>query len=263
LSDELRTLLEEIEGIDTAALSPRKATTFKRRLLEQAEQLSKRAVDLDPISQPEHVFDPGDPNYMGRITAATLLVQRRHRLADLHKFYGSGVYAIYYTGGYGAYRLVSATETPLYVGKSDPKSFNAATPIEQGTQLHNRLNDHKRSISKAVNLELEDFSYRCLVTISGLQVPAETYLIHHFEPIWNKETKICYGMGKHGDDPDRRKNTRSPWDTLHSGRNWATNKRNVAGDKTPKQIIADIQKHFIVHPPISKIDIEQLLLGVD
>ena len=54
-----------------------------------------------------------------------------------------------------------------------------------------------------------------------MQNGAENYLIDLFKPIWNSEIGICYGFGKHGDDPGTRKNLRSPWDSLHPGRDWA------------------------------------------
>ena len=52
------------------------------------------------------------------------------------------------------------------------------------------------------------------------------YLIDRFKPIWNNETKVCFGFGKHGDNAATRRNTVSPWDTLHPGRPWATGGRN-------------------------------------
>jgi hypothetical protein len=59
------------------------------------------------------------------------------------------------------------------------------------------------------------------VVQSGLETSAETCLKNFFLPVWNSETDICYGIGKHGDDSKTRANKRSPWDTLHPGRPWA------------------------------------------
>jgi hypothetical protein len=42
-----------------------------------------------------------------------------------------------------------------------------------------------------------------------------------FWPLWNSETKACWGMSKHGDAATTRKNKRSPWDVVHPGRAWA------------------------------------------
>lgn len=57
---------------------------------------------------------------IGKLIADTLVVQPRHKLSEVGKFYGSGVYAIYYTGSFPAYDLITGTDKPIYVGKADP-----------------------------------------------------------------------------------------------------------------------------------------------
>jgi predicted DNA-binding transcriptional regulator AlpA len=202
------------------ALSPAKKKKLRQELEERVGVLQELEAELDAIKQPAHIFDPSNPSYMGRFAAVALLVQPRHPLAEVEKFYGSGVYAIYYKGSFRAYELISSTETPLYAGKSDPKDKNATNPTDQGDKLWGRINEHRKSI-KAVSgqggIDLEDFEVRYLVTASGFEVNAENLLIDYFKPIWNKETKICFGIGKHGDDANTRKNKKSPWDTLHPG----------------------------------------------
>ena len=74
-------------------------------------------------------------------------------------------------------------------------------------------------------------------------------------PIWNNETKILYGLGKHGDDPVTRANKRSPWDTLHPGRTWAAD--TIEDARTEAQIVDDLTQHFHRHPVF--LDITQLL----
>lgn len=204
---------------------------------------------LDPISLPPHVLDPSDPDVVGRLIAETLLVQERHPLGTLASFYGSGVYAIYYTGAFDAYKPISVSNTPIYVGKADPTSPVATTPVQQGTKLWGRLNDHRRSIHSTSNLEINDFECRYLVVKSAWQGTAETYLISRFSPIWNNEVGVCYGFGKHGDSSSTRANTRSPWDTLHPGRAWATSAGNKPYPLTPEQIEERIAQHFRVHSP--------------
>ena len=110
----------------------------------------------------------------------------------------------------------------------------------EGDRLSNRLNDHRKNIGKAATLQLEDFEYRALVVQTGWQTAAEDYLIHLFKPIWNNEVKICYGFGKHGDDPGTRANLRSPWDTLHPGRVWAHRDPNMKDARSAKRIVEDI-----------------------
>jgi hypothetical protein len=124
---------------------------------------------------------------------------------------------------------------------------NARTPIEQGPRLCGRLSDHRKNIGTATTtLDLADFEFRSLVVQSGWETAAEDYMIHLFRPIWNSETGILYGLGKHGDDAGTRANKRSPWDTLHPGRKWAEKSKEDA--KSPQTIEAELARHFAEHP---------------
>ena len=113
-----------------------------------------------------------------------------------------------------------------------------------GTSLAIRLGEHKKNIQRAIEtLNIDDFDYRALVVQSGWEGPAEAHLIRMFRPIWNKEMKILQGFGKHGDSIATRANKRSPWDTLHAGRNWAGGEGQT-DKKTPAQIERDLRSHF-------------------
>ena len=198
---------------------------------------------LNPIRQPLAVFDPSDPKVVGRFVALALVSQERTPLAGIEPFYGSGVYAIYYKGPFKLYAPISGTETPIYVGQAAPAQANARRPTEQGSKLSNRLNEHLKNILKAKDsLEISDFECRALVVQSGWETAAEDYLIHLFRPIWNSETKILYGLGKHGDKATTRTNKRSPWDTIHPARKWAAETSEDA--KTPAQIADELDQHF-------------------
>ena len=239
------------ESVDASAILGTKLKQLQRNIELAIERLQNVLMELDPIKQPPHVLDPSDPEVVGRLIADTLLMQEIRPLDILHRFYGSGVYAIYYQGAFDAYQPIERTQTPIYNGKADPAEAQAKTPLEQGTRLWNRLNDHRRSISAAENLTLSDFECRFLVVRSAWQNTAENYLIQKFRPIWNNEMKICYGFGKHGDDPATRGNTRSPWDTIHPGRKWALKAGNVPSQHTVDQIKHQISEHFKKHPPLT------------
>ena len=255
-SNALLIALESLlEALPTAAMETSSLAAARRRKLRESiekaiEGLQQILLNLDPIKLPPHVLDPSDPEVVGKLIAETLLVQARHGLGDVPKFYGSGVYSIYYVGAFDAYQPLTQTDTPIYVGKADPASHGATTPMQQGTRLWSRLYDHRRSISAAENLDLTDFECRYLVVKSAWQSTAETYLIERFLPIWNNETNICYGFGKHGDDPGTRSNTRSPWDTLHPGRKWATKEGNRPYHLSLKQIKQQIAEHFRTKSPL-------------
>lgn len=74
------------------------------------------------------------------------------------------------------------------------------------------------------------------------------------KPIWNNEIGICYGSGKHGDAPETRSNLRSPWDTLHHGRDWAHRDPNMKDARVAERIIEDIAQHLAKYPPLRSID---------
>lgn len=245
LIKNLKKLLEVIpDGIeDHTSLSDSSRKKLRSELLGVIAQLEQYSNSLDPIHVPDMVFDPSDPSVVGRLIARTLLERPRSALGDLGRFYGSGVYAIYYNGGFDAYSAISNTEIPIYVGKVDPASSEAITPEAQGDKLWSRLvKDHAKNIEKATNLSLDDFDCRYLVVKSSWQNTAESYLIDWFKPVWNKEVKICFGFGKHGDKAETRANKKSPWDTLHPGRSWA--EENAPFDKSESEIIADIKDHY-------------------
>lgn len=164
-------------------------------------------------------------------------------------FYGAGVYAIYYHGkNEKAYLPLSRTETPIYVGKADPKNPQAETVEEQGQALYSRLKEHVKNIEKT-SLPLSDFRYRAAPIQSGMQAAVEDFMIRLFHPIWNKEIRICYGIGKHGDSANTRANKRSPWDTMHPGRKWAAATKTDQMNRT--EIEAKIVAHFKKYPVIA------------
>lgn len=252
-ADEIEAIRGSITQLVEAA-TERDLPAGRRKQVDHA--LRALAVDvenalerIDPVSLPTVVFDPSNPKVIGRFTALAMVAQDRLPLGELGKFYGSGVYAIYYRGSYPAYAAVSGTETPLYVGQAAPALANAHTARDQGLRLAARLHDHRKNIAKATtSLNLADFEARFLVVQSGWQTAAEDYLINLFKPVWNSETNILYGLGKHGDDAVTRANKRSPWDTLHPGRKWAVGSTEDA--RSEVTILADLKRHFENHPPI-------------
>jgi Eco29kI restriction endonuclease len=255
LAAQLKKLSESLAAEEPFQLPAPRAKRVRQIITEAYEKLRKVMEELDPIKHPGFVFDPSNPNVAGRIVGITMIAQDRKPLANVERFYGSGVYAIYYNGKFPAYSKITKREHPIYVGKADPADQAAKTAMEQGDRLSNRLNDHRKNIAKATTtLHLEDFEYRAIVVQTGWQTSAEDYLIHLFKPIWNSEVGICYGFGKHGDDPGTRANLRSPWDTLHPGRDWAHRDPKMKDAKPEKQIVEEISQHLAKYPPLGSID---------
>jgi hypothetical protein len=255
LAVQLRDLSDTLAIEQASQLSPNRAKLVRKTIGQAYDKLRKVMEDLDPVKHPGFVFDPSNPNVAGRIVGITMIAQPRKPLANVERFYGSGVYAIYYNGNLAAYKPISKKEHPIYVGKADPATPESKTAMEQGDRLVNRLNEHRKNITKAsTTLKLEDFEYRALVVQTGWQGPAENYLINLFKPIWNNEIGICYGFGKHGDDPGTRANLRSPWDALHPGRDWAHRDPTMKDAQPSKKIIEDIAQHLAAYPPLRSVD---------
>jgi hypothetical protein len=255
LAVQLKELSERLANEEPSQLPANHAKRIHKTLNEAYARLRTVMDDLDPIKHPGFVFDPSNPNVAGRIVGITMIAQARKPLANVERFYGSGVYAIYYNGDFPAYAGISKREHPIYVGKADPADLASKTAVEQGDKLSGRLNEHRKNILKAkTTLRLEDFDYRALVVQTGWQSSAETYLIDLFKPIWNNEVDIAYGFGKHGDAPETRANLRSPWDTLHDGRDWAHRDPNMKDARHAERIVEDIAQHFVKYPPVGSID---------
>lgn len=243
-SERLKLALAEITSeASSAPLSAHRRRRLDSEMREAMAQIGKLLHEIDPIRQPAAIFDPANPKVIGRFVALALVAQPRVGLGAIDPFYGSGVYAIYYNGSFPAYAPIKRTETPIYVGQAAPTTAGARTPMDQGDKLTSRLKEHRRNIARATStLDVKDFECRTLVVQSGWETAAEDYLIHLFRPIWNKETKILYGLGKHGDAAETRQNKRSPWDTLHPARTWAADTTQDA--RSPAQIQSDLTNHF-------------------
>lgn len=255
LAAQLKELSDALASVGASELPGPQAKRIRKTISEAYKKLEKVIADLDPIKHPGFVFDPSNPIFAGRVAGIAMIAQPRKPLVNVERFYGSGVYAIYYNGGFAAYRAIARKEHPIYVGKADPADPSSKTAHEQGDRLANRLKDHRKNIAKATTtLRLEDFEYRALVVQTGWEASAEDYLIHLFKPIWNSEVDICYGFGKHGDDPTTRANLRSPWDTLHPGRDWAHRDPKMKDARPVERIVAEIKAHLAKHPPVGSID---------
>ncbi len=254
---EVRSRLEQLRAL-LPTLSRHAANRAMVELHALIAEIEATRSGLDPIKDPGASFDPGNPDTAGRLVGLALLAQERVPLERIARTYGSGVYAIYYEGDHPAYAPVSGTETPLYVGKADPKIPDARTSRDQGPQLYGRLADHRRMIRTVGDharlnalphpLRLEDFHCRRLVCATNAQLVAERHLISTFNPIWNNEVGICWGISKHGDAAKTRKNKRSPWDVLHPGRIWAMHE-DLEDKMSEDVILSRIEGHFSQNPP--------------
>lgn len=214
------------------------------------EVLHEAREQLSPIRFGKIGITLGRSDSIAKFFAFIFSNQEKENLDDLigFPFYGSGVYALYYNGNIEtAYRDLSKTETPVYVGKANPKNPKAETVEEQGRALYERLKEHAKNIEKT-ELSLSDFRYRASPIQTGMQSSVEEFMIRLFKPIWNKETKICFGIGKHGDSAKTRTNKRSPWDTMRPGRKWAA--KTEFDQMKRSEIVEKIRNHLQENPVI-------------
>lgn len=235
-----------IQMLSTSGPSQTIEAFDKNRLLKRIRFLGDRlheiADEIDPVHQPSAIMHLFSPATIGRLIGRELSGTEPRPLEFVEPFYGTGVYALYYSGTFLAYRPISKTKCPIYVGTADPKLSNAKTPREQGQGLFSRLAKHRKNIQNAGDsLRITDFQYRYLVTETGWQATAEEFLIGLYRPVWNKESKVCSGFGKHG---DLARKELSKWDILHAGRKWAERQSSLRGG-TRESVAADIDAYFV------------------
>lgn len=174
-------------------------------------------------------YNPLEKENLGKSVADSLIKQKPVPLDSLERFFGAGVYAIYYTGDFDTYSRLGNWNTnpddlnvPIYVGKAIPtggRKGNIDPDVSaKGSALFERLDEHKKTIRQVTNLEIEDFWCRYLV-VDDIWIPlGESLLIQRHRPIWNS---LIDGFGNHDPGSGRHKGARPNWDTLHPGRSWA------------------------------------------
>ena len=108
-----------------------------------------------------------------------------------------GVYLIYYIGETSLYEdlVRPSRDQPIYVGKSN-------------NDILNQLNDHRRKVVRADDLEVTDFVVRFMILdIKTYVASIEASLIEYYNPLWNSKTvKFYFGNAK---DP------KNNWHTYH------------------------------------------------
>ncbi|MDD9982310.1 MAG: hypothetical protein OXU81_13290 [Gammaproteobacteria bacterium] len=102
LASSLKSLADALPELEEviAALSDGQRAKRRKELEKSIQALTSFAARLDLFGEPDLVFDPADPHVVGELIAKAMLGRKRHPLASLEdrRFYGSGVYALYYRG---------------------------------------------------------------------------------------------------------------------------------------------------------------------
>jgi len=172
------------------------------------------------------IFNPLDKRNLGVSIADAIFRSEIHSLKTLCSFNGAGIYTIYYKGDFPLYTKISKKNEkdfvqPIYAGKAIPEGARKGglgLDIPKGKYLYNRLNEHRKSIEEANNLNINDFYCRFLV-VDDIWIPlGESLLIEKAKPLWNI---VVDGFGNHDPGKGRYNQQISAWDTIHPGRSWA------------------------------------------
>lgn len=174
-----------------------------------------------------------------------------HPIPLQEKFTGTGVYALYFTGQYQAYKRYAELNRleykyPIYVGKAVPKGWRQSR-ISDGvskpsSELFNRIREHTRNINQVEGINPEDFSCRFVIFEaegSDMIGTIEAALIKLNRPLWNSALD---GFGNHTPGAGRFNQAKSDWDVIHKGRPWAEKCTGIPRERT--EILERISEHL-------------------
>jgi hypothetical protein len=174
-----------------------------------------------------------------------------HSLPPPETFFGTGVYALYYTGRNALYQRYAELNRlsynyPIYVGKAVPKGWRQARTSDnaqnQSRELVARLREHGRNIALGAGLSLDDFTCRFVIFEeegSDMISTIEAALIKLNKPLWNTTVD---GFGNHDPGRGRYEQAKSDWDVIHRGRAWAEKCNGVHAEKNT--IVSEIRLHL-------------------
>jgi hypothetical protein len=201
----------------------------------------------------EQPYNPLDKKNLGVSVADAMLARPIGPLPPEEKFLGAGIYALYYSGDYEAYKEIAAKDKegrptiPIYVGKAVPQGARKGgfgLDLPAGVVLYNRLTEHAESIKATKNLSIKHFACRYLV-VDDIWIPlGESLLIEMFSPVWNR---LVDGFGNHDPGKGRYQQQRSPWDLLHPGRAWA--EKLQPHSKSEKELLKAIEGYLVKRKP--------------
>jgi len=174
-----------------------------------------------------------------------------HPMPPAERFDGTGVYALYYTGGNEIYRRYAELNRleykyPIYVGKAVPRGWRqsrtSASAASPSRALYSRIREHSRNIQKVEGISLPDFSCRFVIfeaETSDMIGTIEAALIKLRLPLWNSALD---GFGNHTPGKGRFNQAKSDWDVIHRGREWAEKCLGVPNSR--EDILARITSHL-------------------
>ncbi len=185
---------------------------------------------------PNDPYNPLDRRRLGETLVRALEESKLFGLGPLSRFFGIGVYALYYRGAFPFYRKNVSPKKPIYIGKADPPGGRKGIELtgKETSRLYSRLAEHIESIRQASNLEIGDFDCRYLI-VDPIWIPfLESLLIEKYRPIWNVKIE---GFGIHHPGSGRKGQKKSVWDTIHPGRVFA---EGLPSNEKAQKILAEL-----------------------
>jgi hypothetical protein len=167
------------------------------------------------------------------------------------RFFGCGVYALYYIGVHPLYERLSAInrlsyDVPIYVGKAVPHGWRRGrvsdSTLNQTSELHSRIMEHTQNVFLGDGLSVNEFACRFVIFEEGgsaMISTVEAALIKLFRPLWNT---VVDGFGNHTPGAGRFEQAKSDWDVLHFGRPFADRCSGIP--KSVDTIHKNIDRHF-------------------
>ena len=140
--------------------------------MDAPKPVKEIAASPEPFDRSKHVYANDDFVELVKDAVRFFNGTPVHRLPPPEKFFGTGIYALYYTGQSHPYEKYAelnrlAYDFPIYPGKAVPKGWRQARSGHsidtQCSELHTRLREHARSIEQVASLSLQDFSCRFMI----------------------------------------------------------------------------------------------------
>lgn len=209
-------------------------------------------------------YNPLDLDNLGKSMEAQLMDCTPELLTEIAPVYGSGVYALYYTGPNHLYAEISSSDChhPVYVGQARTVGVRKGRALEDPNTvvLWDRLYEHRQSISQVNDLDVADFQVRYLVAIEAFVSLAERVIIKNYHPVWNS---VVDGFGNHDPGANRRpKSRRPPWDELHPGRWWSHPDNMPTPSKTPATLSRE-RVRALLSGKLSESEIESIEVEIE
>ena len=162
-----------------------------------------------------HIFEDDALSEIIERAVTFLETTNFHYLPLSSRFFGTGVYALYYNGENEVYSVLKEMKrggqrVPIYVGKSVPAGWRQGrNQIGSDPGIFRRLKQHTGSIMVGDGLELESFECRFVILKNGMSnliSSLESELIYRFQPVWNS---CIDGFGNH--DPGKGRYEQAPF----------------------------------------------------